>query len=140
MDYRITDLGTGLDLVSLADYAVRSCRDVVFLSGSNALDQPGQGPIWSLLAFNPILLFKAKGAYCEFSHDTAIHRLFGNPWNIFESRFSRFEIPDTPMPGVPVGAAVGYFGYDLKNAVEPGLPQTARDDLELPDAVIGFYP
>lgn len=140
MDYRISDLGSGFDLQRMADYAVRSCRDVVFLSGSKPLDHPIPGPVWSLLAFNPVLLFKAKGAYCEFSHDTSIHRLFGNPWNIFESRFSRFEIYDTPMPGVPVGAAMGYFGYDLKNAVEPGLPQSARDDLELPDAVIGFYP
>jgi para-aminobenzoate synthetase component 1 len=36
------------------------------------------------------------------------------------------------------GAAIGYFGYDLKNQTEK-LPATAVDDLGLPDVWFGFY-
>ncbi|MGD1020277.1 MAG: aminodeoxychorismate synthase component I [Verrucomicrobiia bacterium] len=38
----------------------------------------------------------------------------------------------------PVGAAIGYFGYDLKNVVER-LPSNAVDDLGLPRCWFGFY-
>jgi para-aminobenzoate synthetase component 1 len=38
----------------------------------------------------------------------------------------------------PVGAAIGYFGYDLKNVVEC-LPSKAVDDLGLPRCWFGFY-
>jgi para-aminobenzoate synthetase component I len=38
----------------------------------------------------------------------------------------------------PVGAAIGYFGYDLKNVVER-LPSNAVDDLGLPHCWFGFY-
>jgi para-aminobenzoate synthetase component 1 len=37
-----------------------------------------------------------------------------------------------------VGAAIGYFGYDLKNVVER-LPSNALDDLGLPRCWFGFY-
>jgi anthranilate/para-aminobenzoate synthase component I len=38
----------------------------------------------------------------------------------------------------PVGAAIGYFGYDLKNVVER-LPSNAADDLGLTHCWLGFY-
>lgn len=38
----------------------------------------------------------------------------------------------------PAGAAIGYFGYDLKNVVER-LPSNAVDDLGLPHCWFGFY-
>ena len=38
----------------------------------------------------------------------------------------------------PTGAAIGYFGYGLKNCIER-LPARATDDLGLPDCWVGFY-
>jgi len=38
----------------------------------------------------------------------------------------------------PTGAAIGYFGYDLKNFIER-LPANAVDDLALPRCWFGFY-
>jgi anthranilate/para-aminobenzoate synthase component I len=39
----------------------------------------------------------------------------------------------------PLGGCFGYWGYDLKNFVEPKLPRRAVNDLELPDCHVGFY-
>ena len=39
----------------------------------------------------------------------------------------------------PLGGCFGYWGYDLKNFVEPRLLSRAIDDLELPDCHLGFY-
>src|SRR5205807_8770607 len=39
----------------------------------------------------------------------------------------------------PLGGCFGYWGYDLKNFVEPKLRRRASNDLELPDCYIGFY-
>lgn len=121
-----------VDLVVLGLAAVREHRDVVLLSGGDGL---------RLMGFDPVCVFRAKGAFCELRYDNVKQRMFGNPWNVFETHFGQFELPvEEGVFGVPIGVAAGYFGYDLKNAVEPGLPQTARDDLELPDMVVGFYP
>ncbi len=138
VDFKVTELGNSPEFLAVARQAAKHCRDVVCLASSSAGNSASTEG-WDVLGFDPVLKFRAKGAYCEFSHGTAVHRLFGNPWNVLDATLSRFEVPDGPSGGIPVGAAMGYFGYDLKNAVEPGLPQTARDDLELPDMVVGFY-
>ena len=39
----------------------------------------------------------------------------------------------------PLGGCFGFWGYDLKNFVEPQLPRRAVNDLELPDCHVGFY-
>jgi para-aminobenzoate synthetase component 1 len=39
----------------------------------------------------------------------------------------------------PLGGCFGYWGYELKNFVEPRLPRKAGNDLELPDCLVGFY-
>jgi para-aminobenzoate synthetase component 1 len=48
---------------------------------------------------------------------------------------ARHVVSEQPFP---VGAAIGYFGYDLKNVVER-LPSNAVDDLGLPHCWFGFY-
>lgn len=52
------------------------------------------------------------------------------------SRYELLEELDLPFP---LGGCFGYWGYDLKNFVEPHLPRRAANDLELPDCCIGFY-
>src|SRR5262245_44959641 len=47
-----------------------------------------------------------------------------------------------PAPeGFPpfLGGAVGYFSYECKNRVEPGLGRLATDDLGLPEAYFLFF-
>ncbi len=52
---------------------------------------------------------------------------------------SRYELLDEIDLPFPLGGCFGYWGYDLKNFVEPKLPRTAVNDLELPDCHVGFY-
>jgi para-aminobenzoate synthetase component I len=44
----------------------------------------------------------------------------------------------TSEESFPIGAAIGYFGYDLKNFIEH-LPANAVDDIGLPHCWFGFY-
>ncbi|MBM3859482.1 MAG: aminodeoxychorismate synthase component I [Verrucomicrobia bacterium] len=70
--------------------------------------------------------------------------LAAEPFHIFRFKAGRDHATD-PFGALdellakhkPV-AAIGYFGYDLKNLIEQ-LPATARDDLRLPDCWFAFY-
>lgn len=52
---------------------------------------------------------------------------------------SRYELLDEVDFPFPLGGCFGYWGYDLKNFVEPRLTRAAVNDLELPDCDVGFY-
>ena len=52
---------------------------------------------------------------------------------------SRYELLDEMDLPFPLGGCFGYWGYDLKNFIEPRLPRRAVNDLELPDCQVGFY-
>ncbi len=67
------------------------------------------------------------------------HVTFGNPWHVLDSLMSRYELLEEADLPFPLGGCFGYWGYDLKNFVEPKLPRRAANDLELPDCVVGFY-
>lgn len=94
---------------------------------------------YSFVAALPFLSFRSLGSRCEiFSRDTR-HVQFGNPWHILESLMARYELLDEADLPFPLGGCFGYWGYDLKNFVEPKLPRRAVNDLELPDCHVGFY-
>lgn len=143
-DYHIERISWDRGLISLAGLAVQSRKHVALLFDGSNVDNHfsiGSAPNgWRILAFDPVLVFQSKGPLCEFNYQTASTRVFGNPWNIFETRFSQFELIPQQLESKPLGGAIGYFGYDMKNSIEPGLPQSAQDDLELPDSFFGFYP
>ncbi|HVU07447.1 MAG TPA: aminodeoxychorismate synthase component I [Verrucomicrobiae bacterium] len=98
---------------------------------------------YSFIAINPFLIFKSFGSRCEViqsairNPQSAIH--FGNPWHLLDALMSRFELLDEIDSPFPLGGAFGYWGYDLKNFVEPKLSRHAENDLELPDCHVGFY-
>lgn len=59
-----------------------------------------------------------------------------NPFPMLAAELSARQLSaDQPYP---VGAAIGFLGYDLKNCLER-LPARAVDDLGLPDCWFGFY-
>lgn len=97
---------------------------------------------YSFVTARPFLTFRSVGSRCETTrHGTrnTDHISFGNPWRILDSLMSRFELLDEIDLPFPLGGCFGFWGYDLKNFVEPKLPRGAVNDLELPDCRVGFY-
>ncbi len=101
---------------------------------------------YSFVAARPFLTFRSFGSRCEVhlaSIDPATRNLssvqFGNPWHLLDGLMGRFELLDTADMPFPLGGCFGFWGYDLKNFVEPKLRAQAINDLELPDCCVGFY-
>src|SRR3954453_419343 len=95
---------------------------------------------YSYLVANPFLTFRSYGSRCELtSPASAPITLFGNPWDQLQTLLSRYELLDDVDLPFPLGGCFGFFGYDLKNFVEPKLPRSTIDDLDLADSFAGFY-
>ena len=94
----------------------------------------------SLVVARPFLSLRAHGSRCRLSHATGgSTEHFGNPWRLIDSLLARYELLDEVDAPFPSGGAFGYWGYDLRRFVEPRLVRGPVDDLELPDAVLGFH-
>jgi para-aminobenzoate synthetase component 1 len=100
---------------------------------------------YSFVAANPFLTFRSSGSRCEITQfgtpNSKPETLsqFGNPWHLLDSLMARCELLDEVDLPFPLGGCFGYWGYDLRNFVEPKLPRRAANDLELPDCHVGFY-
>lgn len=93
---------------------------------------------FSILAAAPAKIFRSKGRRIEILSADGARRFDSNPFDALAQEIQRHEHHGPAGPQFPVGAAIGYLGYDLKNFVEK-LPARAHDDLALPDCWVGFY-
>jgi para-aminobenzoate synthetase component 1 len=94
---------------------------------------------YSFVVARPFLHFTSHGSRCEMTSSDGTHEQFGNPWRVLDALMSRYELLEEVDLPFPLGGCFGYWGYDLKNFVEPKLPRTAVNDLDLPDCCVGFY-
>jgi len=94
---------------------------------------------YSFVVARPFLRFRSFGSRCELRSRDGTHEQFGNPWHLLDALMSRCELLDEVDLPFPLGGCFGYWGYDLKNFVEPKLPRHSVNDLELPDCCVGFY-
>lgn len=94
----------------------------------------------SLVATRPLLTFTSRGAQSEVRVEGGlVERQYGNPWRVLAPLLGQFELPGHAAVPVPLGAAIGHFGYDLNQFVEPRLARRAINDLALPDCHLGFH-
>ncbi len=115
---------------------LRGLRGVVLLrSHAHDSDQAR----YSFVAAEPFLTVRSFGSRCEIRSASGIQRQFGNPWAVLDTLMARYEILDEVDLPFPLGGCFGFWGYDLKNFVEPRLSRRAVDDLELPDCCVGFH-
>jgi para-aminobenzoate synthetase component 1 len=124
------------------DSLAESLRDElgVILLRTNSFDSPSAR--YSFVTAKPFLTFRSFGSRCEITHHSSLatqQSQFGNPWHLLDSLMSRCELLDEVDLPFPLGGCFGYWGYDLKNFVEPKLSRRALNDLELPDCHVGFY-
>jgi para-aminobenzoate synthetase component 1 len=96
-------------------------------------------PRYSFVAARPFLTFRAAGSRCELRRNSAQEVIFGDPWRILEALMARYELTEQMDLPFPLGGCFGFWGYDLKNFLEPALPRRAINDLEFPDCHLGFY-
>ena len=136
---------------------LRGVSGVVLLRSALFDSSPAR---YSFVAAQPLLTFRSFGSRCEIVSpaaadarrrmDTPPHPTnppphgggyvqFGNPWHLLDALMARYELLDEIDLPFPLGGCFGYWGYDLKNFVEPKLSRRAVNDLELPDCHVGFY-
>jgi para-aminobenzoate synthetase component 1 len=104
----------------------------------SALHDPAQAR-YSFVAADPFLTFTSLGTHCEVRTANGSQTHFGNPWQVLDSLLARYEILDEVDVPFPLGGCFGYWGYELKDALESCLTRRAVNDLELPDCHLGFY-
>jgi anthranilate synthase component 1 len=92
---------------------------------------------YSFLGSNPSLVFQCKGRLVELLEGPVTTRdeVTTDPMEAVKAILARYR--PAPVPGLPrfCGGLVGYLGYDLVRFLER-LPEGAKDDLGLPDAVL----
>jgi len=108
---------------------------VLFRSG--LLDSPPAR--YSFVTARPFATFQSFGSRCVVHSGGQSEVQFGSPWRLLDSLMSRYELLEEMDLPFPLGGCFGYWGYDLKNFVEPKLSRRAANDLELPDCHVGYY-
>ncbi|MGA1824487.1 MAG: aminodeoxychorismate synthase component I [bacterium] len=94
---------------------------------------------YSIGGTNPYLIIKAKGENIHCIHDTSEYTFHCNPFTYLKKTINAIKIKNIKFKHLPLSCGcIGYFGYELKNILER-LPQTAHDDLNLPDMYFVFY-
>lgn len=90
---------------------------------------------YSVIAFEPFLVFKSKGRKVTVSGEAGEKNFYGDPLESLNGLLKKYS---GPYPGFFSPGALGYFSYDLGWQIER-LPDIGRDDLNLPDICLGFY-
>src|SRR6266496_5312500 len=131
----INEIATAQTSESLVEQLGDEPGVVLFRSG--LFDSPHAR--YSFVTAKPVLTFRSFGSRCEIQSRERSEVQFGNPWRLLDSLMSRYELLEELDLPFPLGGCFGYWGYDLKNFVEPKLSRRALNDLELPDCSVGFY-
>ncbi len=115
----------------LKDYPYPFFLDSAF--GHNTLGR------FSFLGCDPFLVFKSKRNDITLEWNDGRKDSFkSNPFYALKDIFNEYNVLDSVKDVPFTSGGVGYFAYDMKDFIED-LPDKARDDLGLPDCVMGFY-
>jgi para-aminobenzoate synthetase component 1 len=90
----------------------------------------------SILAADPVLTISSKRSTVFMRGDGFEMIMRANPFAALADWLGRVQ-PAEPSP-FPSGAAIGYFGFELKNHLEK-LSRRAVDDVKLPEMWWGIY-
>lgn len=94
---------------------------------------------FSFLGSDPFLVFRSKGDRITIERPGArIENITSDPFLAIRRLLDEYRgsgsLTDIPF----TGGAVGYLSYDMKSFIED-LPDNAKDDIDLPDSMLGFY-
>jgi para-aminobenzoate synthetase component 1 len=95
---------------------------------------------YSLVTARPLLVYRTWGARGELLYpDGRIEPRYGDPWRVLSELLGGFEVLDAVDFPFPLGGCFGYWGYDLKQFLEPRLPRRAVHEAATPDCQVGFF-
>jgi para-aminobenzoate synthetase component 1 len=93
---------------------------------------------WSFLGHRPFMRFQSRGRTLTLWEAGVTRQWEGDPLAAMETLLAQHAVAATPGQPPFAGGAVGYFSYDLGRQIER-LPDTAQDDLQLPELHLAFY-
>jgi len=126
------DIGSRLDPLELFA-GLRGRVEFPFLLDS------AEGPLkvarYTLLGGNPFGIVYSKRNKVTVSLDSETSEICGNPLDVIDRLLRTFRAWAPVGDNGPCPAAVGFFGYDVKNHIER-LPDTVADDLDMPEMAL----
>jgi len=108
-----------------------------FLDSSLAMERLGR---YSFIGFDPHLVLTTRGLDCSWwRRGGGVAQTRENPFNALRTAYSEYHLEEGEE-GLPpfLGGGMGYLAYELGRYLEK-LPETAVDDLELPELCFAFY-
>jgi len=101
--------------------------------------QSGQLGQYSILLFDPFLVFSSKGNCTKIIEDNRLVKHEGDPLGHLKSLLAKYAVKPTPE-AFPCenGCAAGFISYDFGSVLEK-LPDTAVEEMDIPHLVFGFY-
>ncbi len=116
--------------MELARQIGRHSSSIVLLSGGSPASDAERRH--SLAAWDPFLVLTAKGRLCTLRTDSGVVSHEGDPLALLDMLTAALRPAEDLISPPFSGGALGYLAYELKNVIER-LPQTAKDDRNLPD-------
>ena len=94
---------------------------------------------YSFIAKNPFLILGVNNFKVTLDAYGERETLSGEPFSLIGRILRQFV--SEPQPGLPpfVGGAIGYFGYEAKNYLEPMLPRAVKENVEFPEIYLLFF-
>lgn len=93
---------------------------------------------YSILAFEPFMLFKSKGLSVQVIKNNCIENHTTNPIDFLKKLLKRYKT-NSNQNILPFNhGCIGFFSYDLGRFFEE-LPEDTIDDKDIPDIYLGFY-
>lgn len=95
---------------------------------------------YSFVLSHPIETIECKNGQATITNWDKETTQHGDPFNILSERMKHWRENTHTIDGLPPfqGGAAGLFGYDLGRGIE-SIPDTAKDDQNIPDMAIGIY-
>lgn len=103
------------------------------------LSEGSQAKRRSFLFRQPLIIFTSKGQSVQILTSRDNETIRADPLTVFQELLDTISVPHQQSEGTnaaPIGFC-GYLAYELKNQIE-AVPQTAEDDLQLPDIWMMF--
>jgi para-aminobenzoate synthetase component 1 len=103
----------------------------------SAMD-PQKSGRYSLMGCDPFLIFKSTGENVTIQENGEERHIGGHPLDVLGLYLEKYQVAKDEHQLPCYGGVVGYLSYDLGRCIEK-IPQSAIDDLQLPECILGFY-